>query len=71
MEELKAKNVSLIIKICAVVFVIVCSVLKWCNLFPSATIGEICTVGGVIGAIFGDVSVNMALDKFKKNKEEQ
>ena len=68
-KELKAKKVSLIIKIVAVVFVIVCSVLKWTGVFPNATIYEICIVAGTIAAIFGDVSVNTALDKFKKTEE--
>lgn len=68
-KELKAKKVSLIIKIVAVVFVIVCSVLKWTGIFPNATIYEICVVAGTIAAIFGDVSVNTALDKFKKSEE--
>ncbi len=68
-KELKAKKVSLIIKIVAVIFVIICSVLKWTGVFPNATIYEICVVAGTIAAIFGDVSVNMALDKFKKTEE--
>lgn len=68
-KELKAKKVSLIIKIVAVIFVIVCSVLKWTGIFPNATIYEICVVAGTIAAIFGDVSVNTALDKFKKTEE--
>lgn len=65
-KELKAKKVSLIIKIVAVIFVIACSILKWTGIFPNATIYEICAVAGTIAAIFGDVSVNTALDKFKK-----
>ena len=68
-KELKAKKVSLIIKIVAVVYLVVCSALKWTNVFPNATIYEICAVAGTIAAIFGDVSVNTALDKFKKTEE--
>ena len=68
-KELKAKKVSLIIKIVAVIFIIVCAVLKWLNVFPNATVREICMVGGTIAAIFGDISVNTALDKFKKTEE--
>ena len=68
-KELKAKKVSLIIKIVAVIFVIICSVLKWTGVFPNATIYEICVVAGTIAAIFGDVSVNTAIDKFKKTEE--
>ena len=70
-KELKAKKVSLIIKIIAVIFIIVCAVLKWIGVFPNATVGEICMVGGTVGAIFGDISVNTALDKFTKRSDEE
>ena len=68
---MEAKKVSLIIKICAVVFVTVSAVLKWLNIFQNATISEICIVGGTIGAIFGDISINTAIDKFVKKEEEK
>ena len=68
-KELKAKKVSLIIKIIAVVYLVVCSALKWIGVFPNATIYEICVVAGTMSAIFGDVSINTALDKFKKGEE--
>lgn len=68
--ELKAKKVSLFIKIFAVLFICAGAVLKWLNIFPNATISEICIVGGTIGAIFGDVSINTAIDKFTKKGEE-
>ena len=67
-KELKAKKVSLIIKIVAVIYLVVCSALKWTGVFPNATIYEICVVAGTMAAIFGDVSVNTALDKFKKEE---
>jgi len=67
-KELKAKQVSLIIKIVDVIFLITCSALKWMGIFPNATIYEICVVAGTIAAIFGDVSINTALDKFKKTE---
>lgn len=69
MNELKAKKVSLLIKIVDVVFIITCAVLKWLGIFSACEIGEICLIGGTVGAIFGDVSINTALDKFKKEKE--
>ena len=68
-KELKAKKVSLIIKIIAVVYLVVCSALKWTGVFSNATIYEICVVAGTMSAIFGDVSINTALDKFKKVEE--
>lgn len=68
-KELKAKKVSLIVKIVAIIFLVVCSVLKWLGIFNNATIYEICMVAGTMSAIFGDISINTALDKFKKGDE--
>lgn len=62
--ELKAKTVSLFIKIIDVAFLILLAVLKWCGKLPNAEIKEICLVAGVMGAVFGDISINSALDKF-------
>ena len=67
-KELKAKKVSLIVKIVAITFLVVCSVLKWVGIFTNATIYEICMVAGTMSAIFGDISINTALDKFKKGE---
>ena len=64
--ELKAKTVSLVVKIFIIVFIVVCSVLKWLNIMPNCEVKEICLIGGTIAAIFGDVSINTALDKFTK-----
>ena len=69
--ELKARTVSLIVKIGAVIFIVAGAVLKWLGIFPNATISEICIVGGTITAIFGDVSINTALDKFTKKEGEE
>ena len=68
-KELKAKKVSLIVKIIAIAFLIICSTLKWLNIFTNATIYEICMVAGTMSAVFGDISINTALDKFKKSEE--
>ena len=67
-KELKAKKVSLIVKIVSVIFLIVCSVLKWVGVFTNVTIYEICIVAGTMSAVFGDISINTALDKFKKGE---
>ena len=69
--ELKAKTVSLIVKIVAVIFIVVCAVLKWLGVFPNATVPDICIIGGTITAIFGDISVNTALDKFRNKDGEE
>lgn len=68
-KEIKAKDVSLIVKIFAVVFIVAMATLKWCNIFNNCEIKEICLIGGVIGAIFGDISLNTTLDKFTKRNE--
>ena len=68
-KELKAKKVSLIVKIIAIAFLVICSILKWLNIFTNATIYEICMVAGTMSAIFGDISINTALDKFLKKEE--
>ena len=67
--ELKAKSVSLVVKIVSVVFIVTGAVLKWLGIFPNATISEICIVGGTMSAIFGDVSINTAIDKFTKKED--
>lgn len=68
---MKAKTVSLIVKICTCIFIVACCVLKWLGVFPTATIGEICMTGGTLAAIFGDVSINLMMEKIggKKNVE--
>lgn len=68
---MKAKTVSLIVKICTCVFIVACCVLKWLGVFSTATIGEICMTGGTLAAIFGDVSINLMMEKIggKKNVE--
>lgn len=68
---MKAKTVSLIVKICTCIFIVSCCVLKWLGVFPTATIGEICMTGGTLAAIFGDVSINLMMEKIggKKNVE--
>ena len=68
---MEAKKVSLIVKICAVCFITICAVLKWLKVFENCTVSEICIVGGTIGAIFGDISINTAIDKFIKKEEEK
>lgn len=65
-KQIKAKTVSLIVKVVDCVLIIGFAILKWLGKFPEATIAEICTVGGVVAAIFGDISLNTALDKFTK-----
>lgn len=67
---MKAKTVSLIVKICTCVFIVACSILKWLGVFQSATIAEICIVGGTLAGIFGDVSLNLMLEKIGGKKKD-
>lgn len=67
---MKARDVSVIVKICTCVFIVVCCVLKWLGVFGNATVAEICIAGGTLAGIFGDVSVNLMLEKWRgKNAE--
>ena len=69
--ELKAKKLSLIIKIIDVCFMVAMAILKWCGKMQNITINEICIIGGVIAGVFGDISLNTALDKFTKKVENE
>lgn len=69
MSELKAKKVSLFAKIIAGIVLIICSILKWLNIFPNCDISEICKVCFTILGLFGTVDLNIALDKFTKKNE--
>lgn len=72
--EIKAKNASLWGKIIGVLFIIVCSILKWMQILQNATIQEICLVGGCVMALFSTVDINLMLEKIchiKKDKESE
>lgn len=64
MNEVKAKDVSLIAKITAGVIVVVGAVLKWLGIFSDCNINELCVVGFTVMGLFGTVDLNIALDKF-------
>ena len=68
-KELRAKTVSLIAKIVAGTVLLVGAVLKWLNIFTNCEISELCAVSGTLVALFVTVDTNIALDKFRKNKE--
>ena len=65
-----AKLVSLIAKVCAVIFAMVCFILHGVGKLPEITVGEIATIVGVIVGAFADISVNTAIDKFRKKQPE-
>lgn len=61
-----AKNISKFFKFIASIGVIVCAVLKWLNVLPNATIGEICVAWSVVyGLGAGTIDANLMIDKFR------
>ena len=64
-----AKVVSLIVKVAVCVIAVTLLVLKGIGKLPNITAEEITIVCGACIAYFLDISVNTALDKFKKDKE--
>ena len=69
MQEVKAKDVSLLAKIIAGVIVVVGAVLKWLGIFSDCNINELCIVGFTVMGLFGTVDLNIALDKFAGKTE--
>ena len=62
-----AKLVSLIAKVGAVIFAMVCFILYGAGKLK-VTVGEIAAITGVIVGAFSDISVNTAIDKFRKKQ---
>lgn len=61
----EAKVLSKLFKCLCATGLITCSILKWCNFFPSATIGEICMAWSVVyGLGAGTIDFNLIVDKF-------
>ena len=66
---MKVKNFSLVAKVIIVVIGFGLSVLKWLNILPNATIGEIWTVcGSAYGILLGTVDFNICRDNEVENK---
>ena len=60
-----AKNISKIFKFVSALGIVVCAVLKWIGVMPSASVGEICMVWGVVyGLGAGTIDLNIMFDKF-------
>lgn len=62
----KAKSLSLISKVLGVVVILGGHVLKWLNILPGATSGEIMACGFGVMGIFAGVDINILIDKFTK-----
>lgn len=66
---MKVKNYSLLMKGVIVVIGFALSVLKWLNILPNATIGEIWAVcGSAYGILLGTVDFNIVRDNEAENK---
>ena len=67
-KGIKAKTISLIGKIIGGAIILIGFILKAFDIW-NCEVKEICFIGATVGAIFGDISINTALDKFKKGGE--
>lgn len=64
-KSLTAKKISKIFKFVSAFGIVLCAVLKWLGVMPSATIGEICMVWAVVyGLGAGTIDLNIMFDKF-------
>ena len=64
-KKLTAKTISKVFKFISTIGVVTCAVLKWVNVMPNATIGEICMMWAcVYGLGAGTIDLNIMFDKF-------
>lgn len=68
-KGITAKTISKIFKFVAAIGAILCAVLKWINVMPNASVGEICALWGTIYGIgAGTIDANIMIDKFTGTK---
>lgn len=64
-KKLTAKTISKVFKFISAIGIVTCAVLKWVNVMPNATIGEICMMWAcVYGLGAGTIDLNIMFDKF-------
>ncbi|WP_147613016.1 hypothetical protein [Treponema pectinovorum] len=64
-KELKAKTISKLFKFISTLGIVICAFLKWVNLMPNATAGEICLIWATVyGLGAGTIDLNIMFDKF-------
>ena len=64
-KKLTAKTISKVFKFISAIGLVTCAVLKWVNVMPNATIGEICMMWAcVYGLGAGTIDLNIMFDKF-------
>ena len=62
---MSAKTISKVLKVVASVGIVICAVLKWLDVLPMASAGEICMVWAcVYGVGAGTIDLNIMFDKF-------
>lgn len=69
-KKVTAKNASLCAKIIGGIIIVGGHILKWINILPNATSGEICACGFSVMGVFGTVDLNILMDKFSPNYKE-
>lgn len=68
---MEAKTISKIFKAVSALGLITCAVLKWLNLLPGASIGEIVALwAAVYGLGAGTIDTNIIIDKFTGAKND-
>ena len=64
-KKLTAKRISKFFKFVSTIGIVICAVLKWLDVMPNATIGEICMMWAcVYGLGAGTIDLNIMFDKF-------
>lgn len=64
-KKLAAKTISKIFKFVSAIGIVACAVLKWLNVMPNASAGEICMIWAcVYGVGAGTIDLNIMFDKF-------
>lgn len=69
---MKAKKVSLIVKLCIVAILIAAAVLKWTGIFTACEISEITVIAfAAYGIAAGTIDANIIVDKFTGGKKNE
>lgn len=64
-KKITAKTISKIFKFVATGGIVLCAVLKWLDIMPNASTGEICMIWAVVyGLGAGTIDLNIMFDKF-------
>ena len=71
-HKVTAKALSKAFKIVCALGIMTCALLKWLNVMPNATAGEICMIwSAVYGVGAGTIDLNIMFDKFTSRGERE